>query len=169
MTPLEEHLLVTVEALFAVTDDLQRAGRQTRGGATLLSLLRVIGDHQGIRPAAIAERQALDSSVVTRRIREVEAAGFVRVSPDPTDRRSVQVSLEPAGSAELHRRVALEAARFVGVVHDWEPDQVRSLSELLVKLRASLSATADRDRLARRRRLPRATGEPDWLADWLGH
>jgi DNA-binding MarR family transcriptional regulator len=167
--PLEEHLVVTVEALFAVTDDLERAGRQTRGGTSLLSLLRIISDHQGIRPAVIAERQAVHSSVVTRRIRECEAAGFVRVSPDPTDRRSVQVSLEPAGSAELSRRVALEATRLAGVVHDWEPDEVRSLSELLVKLRASLSATGARDRLPRRRRSMRATGEPDWLADWLGH
>jgi DNA-binding MarR family transcriptional regulator len=134
-----------VGALFTLNAGLDRARRERRG-ASILSLLQVVAEHDGIRPSAIAERQQVHPSLVTRQVRECEDAGFVKVTPDPADRRSVLVTLQPAGSAELRRLVEFGLARFALFVEDWESDQVRTLAELLEKLRASMAAVAVRER-----------------------
>ena len=80
-----------VAALFAINAGLEKARRQRKGGGTL-SLLQVIAGRKGIRPSEIAEVQQVHPSLVTRQVRDLEDAGYVKVSADPADRRSCLVT-----------------------------------------------------------------------------
>ena len=102
MSPGDEDVQAMVTALFTLNAGLERARRQRKGASTL-SLLQVIEDHEQIRPSDIAELRQFHPSLVTRKVREVEEAGYVEVIADPADGRSYLVSLTPAGSQELRR------------------------------------------------------------------
>ncbi len=104
---------------------------------------------------------------MTSRVRESEDLGYIKVSHDPKDRRSLLVTLEPAGSDELRRLTDLSIDRLSQFVGDWDPDEVRRLTELLDKLRASMAAVSARQR--RPRQVIRNPGEPDWLIDFFQH
>jgi DNA-binding MarR family transcriptional regulator len=166
--PTDQDVRAMAEALSAVCPGLERTRRQTTG-ANLLGLLQVIADHDGIRPAAIAQHREMHPSLVVRRLRECEEAGFVTVAPDPADRRSLLVTLDEAGTDELRRLTESSIRRFSRFVDDWEPDEVRRLTELLEKLRASMAAGSGRGRRQRAPRASRRAAEPDWLIDFLGH
>jgi DNA-binding MarR family transcriptional regulator len=130
-----------VGALFTMNAGLDRARRQRKGASTL-SLLQVIATHDGIRPSDIADLQQVHPSLVTRQVRELEDSGYLTVTADPADRRSYRVTLTSAGQAELHRLVQFGLQRFALFVADWEPDQVRTLTELLHKLQTSMATVS---------------------------
>jgi DNA-binding MarR family transcriptional regulator len=149
MPPRKREVEEMVAALFTLNAGLDRARRQRRGAGTL-SLLQVIGDHEAIRPSEIAEIQAVHPSLVTRRVRELEDGGLVAVTADPADRRSCLVSLTEAGSDERRRLTEFGLKRFALFVKDWESDDVRTLTELLWKLRMSMAAVSEREQQAPR-------------------
>jgi DNA-binding MarR family transcriptional regulator len=82
---------------------------------------------------------------VTRQIRELEALAFVKVASDPSDGRSSLVYLNDAGTNELRRLEQFGLKRFALFVRDWEPEEVRSLTELLWKLQRSMAAISARE------------------------
>jgi DNA-binding MarR family transcriptional regulator len=158
--PSEDDVKAMVGALFTMNAGLERARRRRRG-ASILSLLQVVSDHQGIRPSEIAELQQVHPSLVTRQVRDCEDAGWVRVITDPADRRSLVVTLEPAGSAELRRLVEFGVKRFALFVDDWEPEAVRTLTALLERLRTSMARVSTREQLPARRRSTRVDALSD--------
>jgi DNA-binding MarR family transcriptional regulator len=83
--------------------------------------------------------------LVTRQVRDLEDAGYVRVSADPADRRSCLVTLVPTGTEELHRLEQFGLQRFEQFVRDWDAEEVRMLTELLEKLRISMTTLADQE------------------------
>jgi DNA-binding MarR family transcriptional regulator len=144
MPPSKRAVQSMVGALFAMNAGIERARRQRKGASTL-SLLQVIAGHESIRPSEIAELQGVSPSLVTRQVRELEDAGYARVTPDPADRRSCLVALEPAGAEELRRLEQFGLKRFALFVNDWEPHEVQSLTELLWKLQASMATVTARE------------------------
>jgi len=164
--PSENDVHAMVDALLSIHADLDRTRRQTKG-ASRRRLLDVIGQHDGIRQSAIADRLQVHTAHVARQIRACIDAGFVALGPDPDDRRSSLVTLEPAGHAELRRLVELSRDPLARLVDDWEPEQVRTLTGLLDKLRASTAAVSARERRAHRRRPAHGSGLPSWFDDWL--
>lgn len=72
----------------------------------------VLGDLQAaggrLLPRELAERLQLSSGSLTMILDRLEAAGFLMRLPNPTDRRSVYVELNPAG-ADLLDDAALES------------------------------------------------------------
>jgi DNA-binding MarR family transcriptional regulator len=144
MPPSDKDVQSMVAALFTLNAGLERARRQRKGASTL-SLLQVIDDHEQIRPSDIADLQQVHPSLVTRQVRELEDAGYVEVIADPADGRSYLVSLTPAGSQELRRLLEFGLRRFALFVKNWEPDQVRTLTELLQKLQTSMAAVSARE------------------------
>ena len=135
-----------IGALFAINAGLERARRQRKGASTL-SLLQVIATRDGIRPSEIAEVQRVHPSLVTRQVRELEDAGYVSVTADPADRRSCLVALLRAGTEELRRLDQFGLKRFEMYVRDWEPEDVLRLTELLEKLRTSMTALSEREQV----------------------
>jgi DNA-binding MarR family transcriptional regulator len=134
-----------VAALFVTNAALDRARRQKKGASTL-SLLQVVAATPGIRPTEIAATQDVHPSQVTRQVRELESAGFVRVTADPADRRSCRVTLTSAGVGEQARLTEDGLDRFALFVADWEREDVRMLTLLLEKLEASKAAVAAQQR-----------------------
>jgi DNA-binding MarR family transcriptional regulator len=135
-----------VVALFTLTAGIERARRQRKGASTL-SLLQVVAQRGEIRPKEIADQLQVHPSLVTRQLREVEAAGLVRVAGDPADGRSWLVTLTPAGSNEMSRLQEYGLERFALFTADWEPSEVQQLGALLEKLKNSIDTVAERERL----------------------
>jgi DNA-binding MarR family transcriptional regulator len=140
-----------VTALFALNAGLDRARRE-RKPASALSLLQVIAVGEAVRPSEIAARQHVHQSLVTRQIREMEDAGYVKVSANPADGRSCLVTLTRAGRTEMDRLTEIGLQRFALFVKEWRPDEIRALTDLLEKLRRSMAETADQERPAPGRR-----------------
>ncbi len=78
-----------------------------RSGYLLLQVLSAEGP-LGIN--ALAERQGLDASTVTRQVVSLEKAGFARRSRDPRDGRAVQVEATTVGRRLSWSASALGAA-----------------------------------------------------------
>jgi DNA-binding MarR family transcriptional regulator len=158
MPPARDEVQSMVVALFTLTAGLERARRQKKA-ASALSLLQVIAGRDGIRPSDIADLQLVHPSLITRQIRELEDAGYAQVTADPADGRSWLVALTPAGQDEMRRLQQVGLDRFALFVAGWEPGEVRALTALLDKLRASMAAVSEREqRPAARRERPGTPG-----------
>jgi DNA-binding MarR family transcriptional regulator len=145
VAPSNDDVKSMVAALFTMNAGLERARRERKGASTL-SLLQVIAAHEGIRPSEIADLQQVHPSLVTRQVRELEEAGFVQVTADPADGRSCLVTLVPTGADEVGRLVQFGLNRFALFVNDWEPEEVRTLTALLEKLKSSMATVSARER-----------------------
>jgi DNA-binding MarR family transcriptional regulator len=64
---------------------------------TMLHTLRIGGPPYRLSPSQLNEVLALSSGGVTKTIDRLEAAGFVRRTPDESDGRGVRVGLTPRG------------------------------------------------------------------------
>ena len=144
MSPDAVDVEAMVVALFTLMAKVDRA-RHERRAASDLSLLQVIAAGGAMRPGEIAARQHVHQSLVTRQIRNLEDAGHVSVADDPNDGRSYLVALTPAGFDELDRLTKIGLQRFALFVSDWDPEQVRTLAELLEKLQSSMTTTSARE------------------------
>ena len=142
MSPKPRDVQAMVAALFALNAGIERAKRE-RKSASALTLLQVVAADAPVRPSEIATRQRVHQSLVTRQIREMEDAGYLKVMANPTDGRSCLVSLTPAGSAELRTLTRVGLDRFASFVRDWSGDEVRSLTALLEKLQRSMAEVND--------------------------
>jgi DNA-binding MarR family transcriptional regulator len=128
-----------VIALFTVNAGIERVRRE-RKSVSALTLLQVVPVDRPVRPSEIAARQHVHQSLVTRQVREMEDAGYLTVTANPTDGRSCLVSLTPAGSEELRRLTQVGLDRFASFMDDWKVDEVRALTALLEKLQQSMAA-----------------------------
>jgi DNA-binding MarR family transcriptional regulator len=108
-----------------------------RSGYLLLQVLSAEGP-LGIN--ALAERQGLDASTVTRQVVSLEKAGFARRSRDPRDGRAVQVEATPSGEAQLERERARRSAMYDQILADWSPAERALLAGLLERLNQDLDA-----------------------------
>jgi len=80
---------------------------------SLLNHLVRVGD--GRSPVRIAAAFQLAKSAITNTLQRLEARGFVRLEPDPSDGRGKLVFLTPAGRARRDDAVATSAATFATV------------------------------------------------------
>ena len=154
MPPGKRDVEEMVVALFTLTGGLERARRRSPGAATL-SLLQVIAGHGQIRPSQIADALQVHPSLVTRQVRDLEAAGYVAVTANPGDHRSCLIRLTPAGADQMTRLQQVGLERFAQFVAEWDPAEVRTFTSLLRKLEASKAAVAAAERLPPGRRWAR--------------
>ncbi len=69
---------------------------------TQFSLLAMLRAHGGSLPvSSFAQELGMDRTTLTRNLRPLVRSGFVRVTPDPTDRRVQLVNLTADGQAAL--------------------------------------------------------------------
>ncbi len=155
MPPSRDDVQAMVIALFTVNAGLDRARRRSKGASTL-SVLQVLAGREGVRPSDIAERLGVHPSLVTRQVQELEDAGYVEVTVDPADARSLRVALTRSGAREQQRLVQIGLDRFELFVADWESDDVRTLTALLEKLEHSKAAVAADEHSGRHPRHTRA-------------
>ena len=158
-TPTRQDVEQLVAALFAVTSGLERARRQVPDAAAL-SVLQVLAwadrnpPAQQVRPKDIATALGVHRSAVTHQLQALEEAGQVTLTVDPADRRSWFVALTNSGRAELDRLTSIGLDRFASFVADWDAQEVRTLTFLLVKFEASKAEVGRRAPPSRTRRRP---------------
>jgi DNA-binding MarR family transcriptional regulator len=92
-------------------------------------------DKQGpLRSGELAQREAVTAPTMTRVLAALAERGLVHREPDPTDARSVRVSLSPAGTEALNRirseRTALLGARIARLTGDQRAALVAGLPAL---------------------------------------
>jgi DNA-binding MarR family transcriptional regulator len=161
-TPTRQDVQQLVAALFAVTSGLERARRQIPDAAAL-SVLQVLAwaerqePAQQVRPKQIAAALGVHRSAVTHQLQALEEDGQVTLSVDPADRRSWFVALTDTGRQELDRLTTIGLDRFASFVADWDAQEVRTLTRLLVKFdaaKAEVGRRAPPSRARRRRPQP---------------
>jgi DNA-binding MarR family transcriptional regulator len=104
------------------------------GSAAVLTLL---DRHGEMRLSRLAELMAIDMSVTSRHVTHVAERGWIDRAPDPGDKRSRILRLNPDGEAvlrELSRRTTETLAQTLG---DWSDDEVGQLNAMLARLRDS--------------------------------
>ena len=151
-----------VAALFAVTSGLERARRQIPDAAAL-SVLQVLAwaerqePPQQVRPKQIAAALGVHRSAVTHQLQALEEDGQVTLTVDPADRRSWFVALTDTGRQELDQLTTIGLDRFASFVADWDAQEVRTLTRLLIKFdaaKAEVGRRAPPSRTRRRRPQP---------------
>lgn len=145
MRPGNRDVEEMVVALLTLAGGLERARRRSQGAA-VLSMLQVIAGHGQIRPSEIADGLQIHPSLVSRRVRDLEADGYIDVTANPGDHRSCLIQLTPAGADQMTRLQQAGLERFATFVADWEPAEVRTLTSLLRKLETSKAAVAAAER-----------------------
>jgi len=156
MEPSQSDVERMVAALFTMNAGLDRARRRSKGASTL-SLLQLLAGGEGLRPSDLAEHLGVHPSLITRQIQELEDSGYVNVSANPNDARSLLVSLTPAGVQEQRRLREVGLGRFALFVAKWTPEEVRTLAALLEKLERSKAGVAAQERSPTARPQPHTT------------
>lgn len=127
----------------ALRRELQRAA----GIEHAVSMLTALGVLRRIGPVRISELAVeldLDLSVASRRIAGLESDGLVDRIADPADGRSSLVTVSERGLEKLQAVHAKIVESLAEAVEDWSSEEVTGLADGLIKLRTSLSASAER-------------------------
>jgi DNA-binding MarR family transcriptional regulator len=125
-----------VAALFTLIGGLEKA-RKHIPNASALNTLQIIAMHGEIRPSEIAALLDVHQSSVTRQIQVLQDKGYVNIVIDPEDRRSCIITLSDSGLAEMARLTEMGLQRFATFVADWQAEEVRTFTRLLIKLEES--------------------------------
>ncbi len=88
----------------------------------------------------IAKRLRIEGPTMTRMLDTLEADGLVERLPDPTDRRSKQLRLTPAGENALEEIFAVADDLRERLLRGIAPDKMEELNALLVMLTERLDA-----------------------------
>src|SRR4030095_1560978 len=140
--PTRQDVEQLVAALFAVTSGLDRARRQIPDAAALSVLLVLAWAErqepvQQVRPKDIATALGVHRSAVTHQLQALEEDDQVTLTAAPPARRSWFVALTDTGRAELDRLTTIGLDRFASFVADWDAQEVRTLTRLLIKFDAA--------------------------------
>ena len=117
-----------------------RAGHTPTLGRSGYLLLQVLSTEGPLGINALAARQGLDASTVTRQVVSLEKAGFARRSRDPLDGRAVLVEATASGRDQLERERSRRSAMYDQILTDWSPFERSLLAELLERLNHDLDA-----------------------------
>lgn len=102
--------------------------------ATEITVLRYLDHHPDVGPSAVAAATGLQRSNMSRALRDLEAKGLVRRSPDPVDSRHAVLRSTGLAAENLSRLRAIWA-RLVGDALDASGEQ-HDLASTLALLRA---------------------------------
>lgn len=104
------------------------------GEFNLLAALRRAGAPYELPPNQLQGFLLVSSSALTHRIDQVEAAGWVKRRPDPTDRRSVQIRLTRSGKQVVDEAIVDVLACERQILEPLSSAEQATLSNLLRRL-----------------------------------
>jgi DNA-binding MarR family transcriptional regulator len=107
----------------------------------LACLIRAEPDHRLSAGRLMAQLQ-LTSGAITNRVSRLERAGLLTRDLDPNDRRSVLVTLTPAGRARAHEVFAVKTDAEVSVLSPIPPAARRRINDELRAVLISLEGPA---------------------------
>ena len=91
-----------------------------------------------VRATDVAEQVGLDLSTVSRHLKALEDAGYVRRSPDPDDRRAALLEVSATGRDLLESTTRTRTALLDHATQDWPREDLADLTRLLNRLAREL-------------------------------
>jgi len=95
------------------------------------------------RPSELVSAMRLDLSTISRHVKSLEADGYLVKVIDPEDGRSCRLKTTAAGRAVINKSAARRAELFRRATAHWDPQDVRTLVELLTRLAGDLKSCVD--------------------------
>jgi DNA-binding MarR family transcriptional regulator len=111
----------------------------SRGEFDVLATLRRAGEPYTLSPRQLSATLMLTTGGMTGRLDKLERAGLLRRSPDPHDRRGLQVTLTDEGLALIEEAVGAGVATQTEALSALTDEQARHLADLLRLLLAATS------------------------------
>ncbi|WP_406469738.1 MarR family transcriptional regulator [Streptomyces hirsutus] len=121
----------------AMGDRLERAYGEygvSRGEFDVLAALRRSGEPYALSPRRLSATLMLTTGGMTGRLDKLERAGLLRRSPDPHDRRGLQVTLTEQGLRLADDAVGAGLALQTEALSALDGDRVEQLADLLREL-----------------------------------
>ncbi|MFJ4198388.1 MarR family winged helix-turn-helix transcriptional regulator [Streptomyces sviceus] len=108
----------------------------SRGEFDVLATLRRAGEPYTLSPRQLSSTLMLTTGGMTGRLDKLERATLLRRSPDPHDRRGLQVTLTEKGLAVIDEAVTAGLAAQTAALSPLDDEQADQLADLLRKLLA---------------------------------
>ncbi|MFE9449340.1 MarR family winged helix-turn-helix transcriptional regulator [Streptomyces sp. NPDC006739] len=108
----------------------------SRGEFDVLATLRRAGDPCTLSPRRLSQTLMLTTGGMTGRLDKLERAGLLRRSPDPHDRRGLQVTLTEEGLRLIDEAVGAGLAEQTAALSALDDEQAGQLAGLLRELLA---------------------------------
>ncbi|KUO22044.1 MarR family winged helix-turn-helix transcriptional regulator [Streptomyces dysideae] len=108
----------------------------SRGEFDVLATLRRAGEPYTLSPRQLSATLMLTTGGMTGRLDKLERAGLLRRSPDPHDRRGLQVTLTEPGLTVVDEAVGAGLASQTEVLSTLDDEQASQLADLLRELLA---------------------------------
>jgi DNA-binding MarR family transcriptional regulator len=105
----------------------EAAGAGTELSPTAAAALATVERHGPLTPSELAEIERIKRPTGTRTLRQLEQAGLVDRSPDPSDGRSALVSVNAAGRERLRRLRGRKNAYLARRMRDLPAEDVATL------------------------------------------
>jgi DNA-binding MarR family transcriptional regulator len=109
----------------------------SRGEFDVLATLRRAGEPYTLSPRELSATLMLTTGGMTGRLDKLERAGLLRRSPDPHDRRGLQVTLTEKGLALIDEAVGSGLTAQTAALSGLDAEQAGQLADLLRKLLTS--------------------------------
>ncbi|MET7732445.1 MarR family transcriptional regulator [Streptomyces sp. NPDC005402] len=103
----------------------------SRGEFDVLATLRRSGEPYTLSPRRLSSTLMLTTGGMTGRLDKLERAGLLRRSPDPHDRRGLQVTLTEKGLTVIDEAVAAGLAAQTQVLSTLDENRADQLADLL--------------------------------------
>ncbi len=100
----------------------------------VLAALRRAGEPYALTPGTLMNETLVSSGTMTNRIDRLEAAGLVKRTPSPDDRRAVLVTLTPAGRERVDEAVRSLVEFEEGILTPLNDHERTQLTDLLRRL-----------------------------------
>ncbi|MET9252463.1 MarR family transcriptional regulator [Streptomyces sp. NPDC003717] len=123
----------------AMGDRMERAYARygvSRGEFDVLATLRRAGEPYTLSPRQLSGTLMLTTGGMTGRLDKLERAGLLRRSPDPHDRRGLQVTLTDRGRELIDEAVGAGLAEQTAALSSLDRDRAEALAGLLRELLA---------------------------------
>ncbi|MEU1037206.1 MarR family winged helix-turn-helix transcriptional regulator [Streptomyces sp. NPDC005551] len=127
----------------AMGDRMERAYTRfgiSRGEFDVLATLRRSGEPYTLSPRRLSATLMLTTGGMTGRLDKLERAGLLRRSPDPHDRRGLQVTLTDEGYRLIDEAVGAGLAVQTTALDTLDPKQAAQLADLLRQLLAGTAS-----------------------------
>lgn len=148
LRPDDPTLIQVDEALLTLgrPAHLRRIGERVRAGAGLpldraaYPVLRGIAECGPLRLSDLAPRLGVQVSTASRQVKELEQAGLVERTVDPSDGRASMLALAPAGKDALKKLRESWRRALVEILEEWPEEDREALGVLLSRLAADMVA-----------------------------
>jgi DNA-binding MarR family transcriptional regulator len=105
-------------------------------------VLHHVAEKAPLRLSELARCTRLDSSTISRQVKNLEDLGYLERSGDPQDRRASRLRLTDQGRAVLDEAMRARAALFDSATADWSVQDRDQLTTLMTRLTESIDRVA---------------------------